>query len=434
MSDALKRLLTDQTGQAMKDALLQIAAAINGEKGVVYGFHVDGSESNPAAMVTYLKDAVGMTPAKMNYTEDYFDYGSWKDAFFMPRPCMLKYDGTVDYYLDPDDYTKKADGTASAVADTTYGGNAMMEWGQNGKKIWIKVIPDSNPKSGTVFIADHQVDSTFHAWSFINNQGILVDHFYTPIYNGAKVDSKLRSISGLDYTYLTTAMNASAEVTAAKANNPGSEVLWNTEVYADIMLINFLLILMGKNMDTAAVFGEGRRSQASSASNILSTGTMNTKGMFWGSNTTTYGVKVFGMENWWGNQWRRYAGHINASGTEKVKLTYTTKDGSSASSYNTDGTGYLTTGVSGHTGTNGGYINEMRFSPYGMAPVAASGSSSTYFCDGLWFNDSQTDYASRGGVCDYGAHVGAFYCYLNYTASGTTWAIGAAVSCKPLAA
>ena len=429
-----KPVMLDETGQAVKDAILQVAGAIKGEKGVVYGFHVNGAESDPAAMVTYLKDAVGMTPAKMNFTDDYFDYGSWKDAFFMPRPCMLKYDGTVDYYLDPDDYTKKADGTASDVADTTYGGNAMMEWGQNGKKIWLKVVPDADTKSGTVYIADHQVDSTFHAWSFINNQGILVDHFYTPIYNGAKVDSKLRSISGLDYNYLTTAMTAAQEVTAAKANNPGSDVLWNTEVYADIMLINFLLILIGKNMDTASVFGEGRRSQTSAASSVLTTGTMDTKGLFWGDDSTSYGVKVFGMENWWGNQWRRYAGHINASGTEKVKLTYGTKDGSAATSYNTDGTDYLTTGVTGHTGTNGGYCNEMRFTPYGMTPVAASGTSSTYYCDGLWFNDSQTDYAIRGGNCGNGADVGAFYCNLSRAAAGTAWSFGAAVSCKPLAA
>lgn len=429
-----KPVMLDETGQAVKDAILQVAGAIKGEKGVVYGFHVNGAESDPAAMVTYLKDAVGMTPAKMNFTDDYFDYGSWKDAFFMPRPCMLKYDGAVDYYLDPDDYTKKADGTASDVADTSYGGNAMMEWGQNGKKIWLKVVPDVDTKSGTVYIADHQVDSTFHAWSFINNQGILVDHFYTPIYNGAKVDSKLRSISGLDYNYLTTAMTAAQEVTAAKANNPGSDVLWNTEVYADIMLINFLLILIGKNMDTASVFGEGRRSQASAATSVLATGTMDTKGMFWGSNTTAYGVKVFGMENWWGNQWRRYAGHINASGAEKVKLTYTTKDGSAATSYNTDGTDYLATGVAGHTGTSGGYCNEMRFTPYGMTPVAASGTSSTYYCDGLWFNDGQTDYALRGGACSNGAGVGAFCCSLDDAATAPYWAFGAAVSCKPLAA
>ena len=130
------------------------------KKKVVYGFHINGNDSNPDTMVTYLRDAVGMTPAHMDYANDVFDYGSWQDAFFMPRPCMVKYDGTVDYYLDPNDYTKKADGTPSDIANTMYGGNAMMEWGQNGKKIWLAIVPDSDPKSGSIYIADHQVDET----------------------------------------------------------------------------------------------------------------------------------------------------------------------------------------------------------------------------------------------------------------------------------
>ena len=429
MAEVTKPIMLDETGLKMIDALKEIAGAITG-KSTVYGFHVNGAESNPSAMITYLKDAVGMTPAKMDYTNDVFDYGSWKDAFFMPKPCMLRYDGLVDYYLDPSDYTKKVDGTASDVANPDYAGNAMMEW----PEIWWKVEPDSDSKSGSVFIANRQVDSTYHAWSNINNQGVLVPHFYTAIYNGGVVNSKLRSISGLDYTYLDSALSASGEVSAAKANNSGSDVLWYTEIYSDVTLINFLLMLVGKSMDTASVFGEGRRSQSSSASNMLATGTMDTKGLFWGSNATTYGVKVFGMENWWGNQWRRYAGHIVVSGVEKVKLTYSTNDGSTATAYNTDGTGYLATGVTAHTGTNGGYCSEMRFSEYGMTPVAASGTSSTYYCDGLWFNDSATTYASRGGACNYGVSVGAFYCYLDSAASHAYWALGAAVSCKPLAA
>ncbi len=424
-----KPIMLDETGLKMVSALEAIENAIGGKATKVYGFHVNGGESNPSAMITYLKDAVGMTPAKMDYTNDVFDYGSWKDAFFMPRPCMLKYSGIVDYYLNPDDYTKREDGTASDVANTAYEGNAMMEW----PLIYWKVEPDADTKSGSVYISNRQVDSTYHAWSNINNQGQLVDHFYTPIYNGGKVGDRLRSISGLDYTYLDSALTASGEVTAAKANNVGSDVLWNTEVYSDVTLINFLLMLIGKNMDTATAFGEGRRSQSSSASNMLATGTMDTKGLFWGSNATTYGVKIFGMENWWGNQWRRYAGHICASGVEKVKLTYGTNDGSTATAYNTDGSGYLTTGVTAHTGSSGGYCNQMLFSTLGMTPVAASGSSSTYYCDGLWFADSSTTYAYRGGRCYHGVVVGAFCCSLDSPVSYAAWGLGAAVSCKPLA-
>ena len=400
---------------------------------MIYGFKINGSESQPGAMVSYIEDAKGMRPAFMNYTAGVFEYGDWENAFFMPRPCMLKFDGTVDYYLNPDDYTLKEDGTASDVANTSYNGNAMMEWGQNGVKIWYKVVQGNSTKDGYVYIAPYQVDSSYKAWSFINNQGQMVDHFYTPIYNGSVISSKLRSISGRTYSQLCQNNTASAEVTYAKANNPGADVMWNTEVYADIQIINFLLILIGKSCDMQGTFGGGRYGQTSSAEYMLGTGTMNTRGLFWGHNSGTYGVKVFGMENWWGNQWRRYAGHINASGTQKIKLTYGTQDGSSASSYNTDGSGYITISSATPGGTSGGYISEMKFDTYGMHPKTASGSSSTYFCDGLWFNNGQTNYAFRGGSCSDDARVGAFCCSLNGAASSTRWHIGAAVSCKPLA-
>ena len=167
MSTITEPVATDRTAQAIKDAILNVASAISSKHGVIYAFHIDGSEGNPSSKITYLKDALGMRPAAMDYTNNKFDYGSWEDAFFMPRPCMVRFDGTVDYYLDPNDYSKKADGSASDVANTSYAGNAMMEWGRDGKKIWMKIQPDSgDANSATIYIADHQVDSTYHDFPF----------------------------------------------------------------------------------------------------------------------------------------------------------------------------------------------------------------------------------------------------------------------------
>jgi hypothetical protein len=73
----------------------------------VYGIHLTPGESD--YNIEYLENAVGKTPAGMNFSTGVFNYGGWENAFFMPRPCMLKYDGTVDYYLDPNDYTKRVD-------------------------------------------------------------------------------------------------------------------------------------------------------------------------------------------------------------------------------------------------------------------------------------------------------------------------------------
>ena len=424
--------ILDETGKRIAESLNGIERALKRGSHTLYAFHIDGNESSPSAKVTYLEDAVGMTPAKMDYTNGVFDYGSWKDAFFMPKPCMVLQTGVVDYYLDPDDYTKKEDGTASDVANTSYAGNAMMEWGQDGKKIWYKVVPDKNDvTSGTVYISDEQLDPSYQAWSFINNQGRLVDHFYTPIYNGSSIsdgtDQVIRSISG---QAVSKSLSGTEEITRCTRNNKGSEVLWYTEVMSDRILINFLLILMGKSTDTQTVFGNGLITGSETAFNNYRTGTLNDKGMFFGYSDQTHAVKVFGMENWWGLQWRRTAGYINASGTQKLKLTYGRQDGTTADGYNTDGSGYLSMGIT-PTGTSGGYIDVMNFNEYGMFGKNSSGSSSTHYCDGQWFNNGQTDYALFGGNSAYGVLCGAFCCSLSASVTLASWSVGVALSYRP---
>lgn len=393
----------------------------------VYGFHIDGSNSNPETAVTYVSGAVGMTPAKMNYSTGKFDYGSWSDAFFMPRPCMLRNDGTVAYYLDENDYTKKEDGTASDISNPSFAGNAMMEWGRDGQKIWYAVIPDKNRSSScTVYVSNTKINNKFHAWSFIGWDGTLKDHFYTPIYNGSMYSSKLRSLSGRTVAQNNT---AAQETTYAKANGDG----WNTEVYCDIELINILLILMGKSLDTQTVFGVGNMSGYVSTSNpgMLNTGTMNSRGLFWGKNASSTsdnsGVKVFGMENWWGNQYRRFAGLININGSYMVKMCYGDEDGSTVADYNETGTGYRSLGK---LPTSSGYISQMDFTNSLFLPQAASGSTSTYFCDYFATNASGTYYACRGGYCSNGADCGAFSLGLNGAASVSSWSIGASLSYK----
>ena len=400
----------------------------------VYGFHIDSNESDPSEAVTYLADAVGMKPAYMDYSKGEFNYGSWEDAFFMPRPCMLKYDGTVDYYLDPNDYSKKEDGTDSDVVDFEYGGNAMMEWGRNGHQIWYKIVPDEDDNtSASIYFCEYKLDEGYHAWSFINNQGILVDHFYTPIYNGTiDGNGKLRSISGKANTDLCQNKTAAQQIDAAELNNPGEDKLWYTEVYADITLINLLLVLIGKCLDTQLVFGNGVCKSGNNASAMIGTGTMDDKGLFFGSSDMITGVKVFGMENYWANQYRRFSGLVSVDHAIKYKMTRGIDDGSEAIDYNVTGENYLDSGIS-FAANSGGYITRQSFSEDGaMLMSAFAGDDKTYYADYAYVSQAIT-YAYRGGYCSHGTSCGAFYVYMTHAASLANWGIGAALSCKPLA-
>ena len=430
---------TDSTYQPYAKTNQQLTTEINelekAADGLIYGFQINGSESDPAAAVTYLEDAVGMTPAHMDFSTGKFDYGSWEDAFFMPRPCMLKSDGNVDYYLNPDNYALKEDGTASDIANTAYTGNAMMEWGRNGHKIWLKILPTGDGSSAKVYISNHRADSKFFDYPFHNCKGESAEHFYTPIYNGSVINSTMRSLSGQT---VSKTLAGTAEITAAKANNPSTDELWNIECFADRLLINMLLILMGKSLNTQAVFGQGLNSGGSEAINDgFATGVHNTKGLFYGTNdgtasTYTNAVKIFGMENYYGFQWRRTNGLILNNGATKYKLTYGTEDGSSATGYNTDGTDYKDAGVT-PSGTSGGYISKAKFTEDGMFSDTMSGSASTYYCDSTWFNNAAVTFALFGGDSNAGATVGAFSLLLNNAVSSAGWYAGAALSCKPLA-
>ena len=138
MSTITRFPMLDETGQEIVKQLGQIVSAIGRKTYHLYGFHINGNESNPANMVTYLEDAVGMTPAYMDFTNDVFNYGSWADAFFMPRPCILGMDGQVRNYLNPNDYTKDINGNTVAIDDTLTDANVMIEF----PKIYYKVVAD----------------------------------------------------------------------------------------------------------------------------------------------------------------------------------------------------------------------------------------------------------------------------------------------------
>lgn len=388
----------------------------------LFGYDLTVATTSPSGRVTYPSDVdnANFTPAAMNFGTDVFDYGSWgfePGEMFMPRPCMLTYAGVVDHYLNPDDYTKKTDGTASSVADTSFGGNAMMEW----PKIWAKRWEENGVYHFRC--SDVQIDEDYECWSNYDRQNNQIDHFYTPIYFGSNVSNVMRSISGQSNH---VGITASKEITYAKANGDD----WYTEVLADRLLIQDLLVMMAKSTDGQTAYGRG----VDKASEAIGQGTMNTKGMFWGSNDGTSGVKVFGMENLWGNLWRRTAGWIVDNGKQKVKLTRGTHDGSTATDYNTDGSGYLT--VSDATLSDSGYIKTMKTMPYGRIPYDASGSATTYEADYLSSsrNTFGIYYALVGGKWGEDLKCGPFYVTLARQPSQTVSDNqGAALSCKPLA-
>ena len=345
----------------------------------VYGFRVIGNADSPANTIEYIGSAEGMTPASMGETS--FDYGSWENAFFMPKPCMLNYDGTVAYYLDPDDYSKKLDGTASDIEDTTFNGNAMMEW----PLIWYKFESSESEGDGYFYVSDTQVDNTYHCWCNIDSQNNIIPHFYTSIYSCCGINSKMRSVSNrlINNSNGFCGRTWTNDLNVVLNLNTTENVEWYTDVWCDRQLINALLVLICKTTDLQSAIGLGHMLPYDGNINLASrTGRLNTNGLFYGTATSST-VKVFGMENWWGNMQRRIAGHTIMRNAESVsthmfKLTYGTADGSTVVGYDHYGNDVVN-GFIHHSPAvmTDGFIGTMKFNSYGYDVYNVAQSLST---------------------------------------------------------
>lgn len=393
----------------------------------LFGFILDQNESDPEQMISYIEDNKYFKSAFMDYTKGFFDYGDWSDVWFIKdiKPCMLRYDGTVDYELNKDNYDLKEDGSPSDIENESYEGNAMIGM----PKTYYKIVNHSN-NTASIYVSNKKIDDNFHCWSHIDNNGNEIDYCYLPIYNGSDINNVLRSLSGKIPMH---SKNVETEVNYSKANNNDENVIWYTEVLSDRMLINILLLLIGKSTDTQSVFGYGYSIGKENLNPRLETGTLNSKGLFWGNNSFNVGVKVFGMEHWWGNIWRRIAGWINDKGTQKIKLTYGESDGSTINGYNFLGDGYVVLPNSTPVGKNGGFITSMLFTEYGIFPVLSNGSATTYYTDGFWMNNDIIDYVLVGGSCGtINYDNGALYTALDTDHEFVHWTFGASISCKPI--
>ena len=423
----------------------------------IYTFRIDHNNSDPSTAVRpfihgYGCDNYDYQNAGMDYSNDVFKYGDWANAFFIRnlKPCYLNADGTIEYELNKDDYKKKKDGTtASEVTDLTSTGNVMVGF----PTVWFYRYTSGDYEY--VVVSNKQLDYRFKAWAHHDKNGNVLPYIYLAAYNGSLSDydsavgvstGKLRSISGVDYHNLNAITNnkilsnttRGEEINFAQRNNAAGEQGegWYIRHKAEWDMVNDLLVLISGTTDTETAFGNGVISGYVDATNtgIKATGLYDDKGLFYGKSTQTDQVKVFGIEAWWGNIWNSLAGWIMVSGTQKVKMTHGTEDGSTVTGFNTDGSGYVAITDSTPSGTSGGYISSWSKSEYGMIPTVASGTSSTYLCDGLWYNNSDTRFAFVGGHSDGSWRGGAFCSYLNSWADHRSWGIGAALSYKPLSA
>ena len=371
----------------------------------VYGIMIDKNNSDPSARITYTDDAEGMNPAHMDYQTGKFDYGDWKNAFFVRenRPVMLNPDRTVAYELNHNDYSKKLDGTASDIYNIATNLNAMSEF----PIIWLCQYEVGQYEFIT--ISNVQINDNYNAYAYTRADGTIAKYMYLPIYGGSFDGTKLRSLSGKPLMKNETAQT---EMNYAAANGDG----WTIIPWCRRNLINSLLLIIGKSEDTKSVFGRGN---VQGLGKILNSGTLDNKGQFYGYNDTTHQVKVFHIEKWWGDRYDRTAGLISDNRRVKTKMS---------PPYNLTGSGYIDTLV--NFPSSNGQQKDTRMTEYGRFPITVGASTSTYTCSHIWISSNITAIAIAGGMFTNDEYASANTIMLSSSAGIKRYYYGASLSCE----
>ena len=351
----------------------------------VYSYHplprtmtvvIDQSNSNPETCITYADDAVGMTAGSSEW-----------DDFFGHYPCLFK-DGVEVGRLNPNDFTKFEDGTS---ADITSGnaGDVMIAFPKLGYKI---------STSGDIVTVSMTENPNAEGYCYLaHTRGTTVkDKFYLGAYKGYVTSSKLRSLSGKTPTVDTTIGNFR---TQAQANGSG----YDQSAFYQLVFRQCMYLLKYKNLDSQTAVGQGYVN----GSSAISTGGTNTKGMDYGTTSQTQQMKLFGLEDFWGNVWEFIDGIYSDSSYNILTAT---------ENFNDTGSGYTNRGSSGFSSNTGGWTSKVQgTSEKGFVLKEASGSETTYYSDYAYV------YASRlacfGGNGSNRAVAGAFLLYVDISAS-----------------
>lgn len=244
----------------------------------VYGVKIDTLNSNPSTALTYIDNAVGFTPASGN--NGAFSYGSWEDKFPFNqiRPCLYK-DGAVNYYLNPNDYTKKLDGSTSDIT-TGADGDVMVEF----PKVYWKF--ESVGTDLFIRYSPYKVDGGYKCLAHTRGS-TEKDKCYISAYLGNDLASKLRSLSG---KMPTASKTIGAFRTLAQANGAGYDQM----AYYQMLMLQVLFVVMFKNRDSQTALGRG---YVDGNSESIATGGTNAKGMFYGEATGKQQIKFCGIED-----------------------------------------------------------------------------------------------------------------------------------------
>ena len=363
-------------------------------------------------------------------TDTYSRIGAenYKAIQSLMKRCVLNADGSVKYYLDPNNSNYKEGGT---LADLTGAdGNVMVEV----PKTYVRYEYNTTGGAGTDTVHRWEIsltpDTGFNVhWAF-DREGVIREKRYYPAYLGYVTGGKMISRSGV---YPTTSQTLAQFRTAAKANSVSSPSTgqtvngyWGNIDFALYELITLLAVIEYGTMNIQSALGRGRTA--------LSGGTwvggeligINGLSNEYGNRTTNYTyvgastdanadlsfMSYRGCENFFGNVWRMADGVIFKGTTLNKTMWYSTNP----TGYNETGTGYVNSGIV--TASAAGYGRKLANTNKGFIVSDVTGGNSNAGTTDYYYTSAMDNtLALVGRTSSYGLHAGPLSLSVNNSAA-----------------
>lgn len=383
-----------------------------------FGFIEHMATSDPIARLEYTSANVNFTPMTVNLGGDHLPvYNEWSQFFVLQqnKPFMVKTDGTADYELDSNDYTKKVDGTASDVTNSSYVGGAFAWF----PKVYTYQYIDGDDRY--VYYSSTKKDDNYVATGFFGSNGQELEGVWIPLFYGTEVtQSGTAKLTSLAFGKPTHDRSVPTQKTYIDNLSPNARFFGGPIVN----IISDMLMMLGKNADIQAVFGTGNCSAGDGASYMKDNACIS-GGAFYGTSTNRNLNKVFhSLVPITQNQSQRDPYTISVGGTIKFSSNY---------SYDISGNTYQSVGFSHGNISSWVYPNKhIVVDGFGAVPVSPyNGSTTTGDCDAFAISGSGTKVAMRYCSCDAGKIGGPKCLDLRHDASITYWTTGASVMILP---
>lgn len=210
------------------------------------------ADYNPSSTISYSGTNKDFSAAMTNTTVGTLTLGTWSIWSWLQKvkPFMVLKNGKADYQLDPNDLTKKADGTPSDITNTSYNGGAF---------VWIPLIYEKETFNGntrTVSFSNTKNGGGIPHAFLVPKSGstyFVTEGIWLPIFYLSKVGDNYKTIGG---TTPISGVSPSSVIEGLEAQYPGHSMLGGA-------LMNLLrdieyMIFKTTDIQSKAGYGRGR--------------------------------------------------------------------------------------------------------------------------------------------------------------------------------